>query len=195
MKAERTRQFIIEKTAPLFNTKGFDGTTLSDIERATNLTKGSIYGNFRDKDEIASEAFKYSMRKVKQLVRSKVDGSSSYKNQLHALFDFYSSYVFDPPVKGGCPLLNMAIEADDHRTSMRKVVVTELMATIAFITSLIDQGIEAKEFSHDTDSRALAYSFFCAIEGAVIFSRVERSRAPMDIVLSHCKNILEKISI
>jgi TetR/AcrR family transcriptional regulator, transcriptional repressor for nem operon len=195
MKAERTRQFIIEKTAPLFNMKGFEGTSLSDMEKATSLTKGSIYGNFRDKAEIADEAFKYSMKKVKELVRAKVDKTLSYKKQLHALLEFYSSYVFSPPVQGGCPLLNTAIEADDHRTTMRKVVVKELMSTVDFIASLIEKGIEANEFSSEAEPRALAYSFFCAIEGAVIFSRVERSREPMDIVVNHCKTVLEKISI
>jgi len=195
MKAARTRQFIIEKTAPLFNMKGFEGTSLSDMERATNLTKGSIYGNFRDKEEIASEAFKYSMQKVKALVRSKVDAEPTNKEQLIALLEFYASYFFDPPIKGGCPLLNTAIEADDHRLAMRKVVVKELTSTIDFIAGLIKKGITAKEFKHDADPRALAYSFFCAVEGAVIFSRVERSREPMDIVVAHCKGVLDKISL
>jgi AcrR family transcriptional regulator len=38
-KAEKTKQFIIEKTAPLFNTKGYNSTSLSDITQATGLTK------------------------------------------------------------------------------------------------------------------------------------------------------------
>jgi AcrR family transcriptional regulator len=38
-KAEKTKQFIIEKTATLFNTKGYISTSLSDITQATGLTK------------------------------------------------------------------------------------------------------------------------------------------------------------
>lgn len=48
-KAERTKQFIIEKTAPIFNAKGYMGTSMNDIMNATGLTKGSIYGNFETK--------------------------------------------------------------------------------------------------------------------------------------------------
>ena len=59
-KAERTRQYIIEKTAPIFNKKGYAGTSLSDMTGATGLTKGSIYGNFNDKDEVALAAFDHS---------------------------------------------------------------------------------------------------------------------------------------
>ena len=193
-KAERTRLFIVEKTAPLFNCKGFDGTSLSDLTDATGLTKGALYGNFSDKQDIASAAFHYSMSKVREMVTQELEDASTNKKRLLALLEFYSRYVFDPPVPGGCPLLNTAIEADDHRTSMRRVVTKELMKTIDFISSLIDQGIEAGEFRENVNSREIAYTVFCSVEGALMFARVERSREPMDIIVNHCKNILDQIS-
>jgi TetR/AcrR family transcriptional repressor of nem operon len=58
-KAERTRQFIIEKAAPIFNQKGVAGTSMSDIMEATKLAKGGLYGNFESKEEICVEAYKY----------------------------------------------------------------------------------------------------------------------------------------
>jgi TetR/AcrR family transcriptional repressor of nem operon len=193
-KSERTRQYIIEKTAPLFNTKGFDGTTLADLTKATGLTKGALYGNFPDKDAIAQEAFRWSIAKVKSLVQQELQDAKTYKQQLTALVEFFARYVSTPPIPGGCPLLNTAIEADDHRTSMRKVVARELVMTVEFIAGLLEKGIEAGEFQKNVRSRELAYTFFCAIEGALMFSRVERSREPMDIVVQHCKKILDQIS-
>ena len=41
-KADRTRSYIIEQVAPIFNKKGVHGTSLSDITNATGLTKGAI---------------------------------------------------------------------------------------------------------------------------------------------------------
>lgn len=193
-KAERTRQHIIQATAPLFNRKGFDGTSLSDLTEVTGLTKGALYGNFADKEEIALEAFQYSVRKVKEMAKQELEGASSGKKQLLALLGFYSKYVTDPPIPGGCPLLNTAIEVDDHRGSMRRVVVKELMSTIGFIRDLIQKGIDAKEFRSDIEPEAIAYTIFCSVEGALMFSRVERSREPMDIIIRHCKKIIDQIS-
>ena len=62
-KAEKTKSFIIEKTATLFNTKGFAGTSLNDITEATGLTKGSVYGNFKNKDEVALAVFEFNTKK------------------------------------------------------------------------------------------------------------------------------------
>jgi len=194
-KAERTRQIIIRKTAPLFNKKGYEATSLSDLIGVTGLTKGALYGNFKDKEEISMEAFKYSMEKVRELVSKEMEGSITYKQQLFALLDSYSNYVFNPPIAGGCPLLNNAVEADDFHTSMRRVVVKELLRTVDFIAGLLSKGVEAHEFKAEIKSHELAYSFFCSVEGAIVFSRVERSREPMDIVVRHCKSIVEQISI
>jgi TetR/AcrR family transcriptional repressor of nem operon len=194
-KAEQTRQYIIERTAPLFNKKGFDGTTLSDLTEATGLTKGALYGNFRDKEEIGLAAFRYTIAKVREKVKRELESAPTYKDQLISLLDFHADYVFNPPVAGGCPLLNTAVEADDNRTSMRTIVTKELMQTVDFIADLIAKGIAAGEFKKGIKPKELAYSFFCAIEGAMMFSRVERSSEPMDIIVTHCKITLDQISI
>jgi hypothetical protein len=69
------------------------------------------------------------------------------------------------------------------------------MQTVDFIADLIIKGIAAGEFKKGIKPRELAYSFFCSIEGAIMFSRVERSREPMDIIVAHCKKTLDQISI
>ena len=162
-KAERTRQYIIRKTAPLFNKKGYEATSLSDLIDVTGLTKGALYGNFKDKEEISMEAFKYSMQKVRELVSKEMEGSITYKQQLFALLDFYSNYVFNPPIAGGCPLLNNAVEADDFHTSMRRVVVKELLRTVDFIEGLLSKGVEAGEFKMEIKSPRQRLVFFDSV--------------------------------
>ena len=51
-KAEETKKFIVEKAAPIFNKKGFAATSMNDILDVTGLSKGCVYGNFENKDEI-----------------------------------------------------------------------------------------------------------------------------------------------
>jgi len=192
-KAERTRQLIAQKTAPVFNKKGFEATSLTDLTRATGLTKGALYGNFRDKREIRVAAFKYAMQQVKHKVDAHLADATTYKGRLLALVHFYASYVLTPPVAGGCPLLNTAIEEDDVNTSLRKAVVGELNSTIGFIESLLNKGVAAGEFISDINPRELAYVFFCSVEGALMFSRVERSALSMNAVVAHCKSVLDQI--
>jgi TetR/AcrR family transcriptional regulator, transcriptional repressor for nem operon len=193
-KADRTRRYIAEKTAPLFNTKGYEGTSLADLVAVTGLTKGALYGNYNDKQEIAEAAFRYAIGKVKTMVGEAVAQEISYRKRVEAVVDFFAKYVNNPPIAGGCPLLNTAIEADDHLLSMRGVVTEELMSTITFIAGLLEKGVAAGEFKSGIEPQALAYIFFCSVEGALMFSRVERSAEPMEIIVQHCKKILDQIS-
>ena len=66
-KTERTRQHIISETAPIFNKKGYAGTSISDLTKATKLTSGSIYGNFANKEEVAVAAFDYNLARLRNI--------------------------------------------------------------------------------------------------------------------------------
>src|ERR1700678_3201276 len=61
-KGEKTRQELIRKSAPIFNKKGYDGTALSDLMRATGLEKGGIYRHFESKQELAEDAFDHAWK-------------------------------------------------------------------------------------------------------------------------------------
>lgn len=112
-KAERTRQFIIERTAPVFNKLGYAGTFLHDLTEATGLTKGAIYGNFENKEAVALAAFDYNMSLVQAGQRGDTTSSSSVREQLLALPRFYRQVFPRLQAGGGCPILNTAIETDD----------------------------------------------------------------------------------
>ena len=84
MKAARTRAFILEKAAPLFNKNGFDGTSMADLEAETGLTKGAIYSNFQDKESLAGEAFLHSTGRVKDMIQNELNGITSFKKKLYA---------------------------------------------------------------------------------------------------------------
>lgn len=193
-KAQRTRRLIIEKTAPLFNMNGFDGTSLTELCRATGLTKGALYGNFADKEELATEAFRYTISKMRSVGSRSMLSQSSHRKRLDALLAFFLQAVLNPPVRGGCPLLNTAVEADDNRPAMRKVVVEELEKSVNSMTKLFDKGKLSGEFRKNFNSREMAMFFFCAIEGAIMYSRVSASKKPMSIVTKQLHTMLDAIA-
>ncbi len=59
-KGEQTRKKIVEAAAPIFNQRGYEGSSLNDLMEATGLKKGGIYRHFSSKEELAAEAFDYT---------------------------------------------------------------------------------------------------------------------------------------
>jgi len=192
-KSQRTKNLIIEATAPLFNTRGYEGTSLQDLCDATGLTKGALYGNFENKDQLFAEAFRYAVRLVREEGKKRVDVQVTNKAKLMALMEFFATYVLNPPLKGGCPMLNNAVDADDNRPGMKRVVARELEQSISYITGLLDAGRAAGEFGKSFHSRETAMFFFCSIEGAIMFSRVSSSDEAMRAVTKQIKKIVEEL--
>lgn len=171
-KADQTRAFIIEKTAPIFNTKGYAGTSMSDITRATGLTKGSVYGNFVNKDEVALAVFDYNLEKIETILRSEMAKYQTAKDKLFVYVDVYDNFLHHPFPVGGCPVMNTAIESDDTHPALRKKAADAFNNWKNRIVFLMERGIEAKEFAKKVNGEEIALMLIAAIEGATMITKL-----------------------
>src|ERR1700679_4243920 len=112
-KGEQTRQMIIEQSAPIFNKKGLAATAMSDIMEATDLSKGSLYVHFDNKDVLAEAVVDYNMYLLGQKFMTAIDRVDHPREKLFAYIDLFRNPA-NPPVAGGCPMLNFGMEADDQ---------------------------------------------------------------------------------
>src|SRR6059058_4480892 len=108
-KGEQTRELILARSAQLFNRQGYFGSSLSDIMKETGLGKGGIYNHFASKEQLALEAFDYAVGLVLQRHRVALAGKTHAVDRLKAIVAAFSSLVEEPPLAGGCPILNTAI--------------------------------------------------------------------------------------
>ena len=171
-KSDITRQTIIEKSAPIFNTKGYSATTMTDILVATGLTKGGVYGNFESKDQIAIEAFEHSIGKLQEALRFKIRRESTAKDKLVAVLSFYKNYSIAPITKGGCPLLNTAIESDDNLPFLKEKAQKALNELLQGLASIIEKGIDSEEFSPELNPAKEATLIFSIIQGGLMMSKL-----------------------
>ena len=63
-KAERTKQFILETAAPIFNQKGISGVNIDDVLDAAKLTKGCLYGHFEGKEDLALQVVDFMLESL-----------------------------------------------------------------------------------------------------------------------------------
>jgi TetR/AcrR family transcriptional repressor of nem operon len=173
-KAEKTRAFIIEKTAPIFNKQGFAGTSLNDITTATGLTKGSIYGNFGGKDEVALAVFDYNLKKVTKIFEAEITSKNTIKEKLLAYTHVYANFQNFPFPTGGCPMQNTAIEADDTHPQLRKKAQAAILNWKKNISTLIQQGIDNKEIKATVNPEQFAITMIATIEGMTMISNLTK---------------------
>jgi len=182
-KSARTKQFIIESTAGIFNTKGYAGTSLSDLTAATQLTKGSIYGNFENKEDVALSVFDYNLSKIRRAIQSRMRKAVTYQDKLMVYAEVYHSFRGERFPVGGCPIINTAIEADDTHHALKQKAADALQSWKKNIADLINAGISSGEFKADTDSLQTALSIIALIEGGIMIAKVTDTPANLDKVL------------
>lgn len=191
-KKERTRQYIIEQSAPLFNQKGYAGTSLHDIMETTGLKKGGIYGNFESKEEIAVASFEYAVGLVTEKVKLRADQKLKSYDKLQVVVDFYRNYLTNPPIDGGCPILNTSIEADDTNPRLRNRVIEALDNWRGSMAGTIKKGIRRKEINPAIDAEEFATLFIATLEGGIMMSKVYQKIQPLNIVLNHLERMIQE---
>lgn len=190
-KSEKTRSFIIEKAAPLFNKKGYAGTSMNDIMVATGLAKGGIYGHFQSKDEIAAAAFEFSLTKVRADLLNTINKHPSALGKLFSILDFYKNYTLKPPVEGGCPILNTAVDADDAYPFLKRKAKSALHDMLNGLERIIGLGITMKEIKVSVNPGKTAEMIFAQIEGGIMMAKVSDDVGLLNSVLENLRSYIE----
>ena len=200
-KSERTRQLIIERSAELFNRQGFHGTSMSDIMRATGLTKGGIYGNFKRegadkkgvKEEIAIAAFEYAVEEVTETIRERTKKLTGTLDKLRATVYFYQERVLNPTIKGGCPIQNTSVDADDNHPWLRDRVrekMTEWRERTAYVVRRAQAGGEIRS---EVDADEFATLFIATLEGGVMLSQLYKDGAYFDVTARQLLRMIDEL--
>ena len=190
-KGEQTRREIVRKSAPLFNQKGYEGTSLSDLMEATGLQKGGIYRHFSGKEELATEAFDYSWGKA---VSGRLDGVAEVPDCVNRLKKMIENFVELRAglVPGGCPLMNTAVEADDGNAALRARAKKALQNWAMRLSKITTEGINKRQINRHIDPLKLSQLIIGSLEGALLISRLQNTDEPLRAIKQHLSEYLEQ---
>ena len=169
-RSEKTRKLIVEKTAVIFNKKGYTGTYLSDLTEATGLTKGSIYGNFKDKNEVAVEAFRYNYQFQTEQLIPEIEKEVSAVDKLLAFVRYYRvnyQRIFE---NGGCAILNTATDVDDGNEILKSEVVNAIHRWYNKLVEILSDGIENNEIKR-INITDFSYRIISLVEGSILLAK------------------------
>jgi TetR/AcrR family transcriptional regulator, transcriptional repressor for nem operon len=190
-KAQQTKARIVQQAAAVFNQKGYAGSSIADIMQATGLKKGGIYNHFQSKDELAVAAFDYAVSLMSQEVWNAVKTKRNAIARLQALVSSYLVYIETPPIVGGCPILNTAIEADDTDSPLRDRAIAAINSWRNLIVRIINQGIKKGEIPATIESDTVATIIICNIEGAIMMSQLEKNPVHLERAIAHLQNYIQ----
>jgi TetR/AcrR family transcriptional repressor of nem operon len=165
-----TSEYILEKVAPVFNRQGYVGTSLSDITNATGLTKGAIYCNFSNKEDLALKSFELNIRVAIEPLFKLIASREGSINKLHAITDYQRNYYDLVKDRGGCPLLRVGVDTKFINPLLFKAAKSLSKKLVDGLTNIIKAGILNKEIRQDVDAVEYAKIILSMIEGSSVLA-------------------------
>ena len=166
-KGSLTKQNIIEKSMQLFSVKGYFNTSIANIAEATGLTKGGLYGHFRNKEDIWHAVYDECARIWKSTVFNCVRDISNPLERIekvieNSLRDYLGAGVFE----GGCFLFNMLVELSGQSSAMNKQVLQGFNSFTELLHSWLEEADQKDMLKDGLNLYEVANFIVISINGA-----------------------------
>ncbi|WP_297695998.1 TetR/AcrR family transcriptional regulator [uncultured Eudoraea sp.] len=175
-KAERTTAYIIETVAPIFNKHGYVGTSMNDLTEATGLTKGALYGNFENKEALALAAFQFNSTLLLKAIDDKLNIEGTALQKLFSLTDFYRHYNKFTASMGGCPILNVGVDANNNNAPLKSAANETLRTIEGKIALVLENGVKNNEIKLPVTPLQFAKQLYTMIQGAIAMATIASDR-------------------
>ncbi len=191
--ADETIGIILKQAGKLFNSHGYKATSIGHITKATGYTKGAIYRHFKSKEKLEEQTLGYLTNVMYEHMRARIKNENNAPDKLRAMIHFFESYISNPPIKGGCPLLNAAIEADDGNPLLRRRAHTILGTLKQSVVHILERGVEFKQIKKSVDKNYFATVMIASLEGAIMMSKLAKTNEDIVMVIHHLEKMIKEI--
>ena len=170
----KTKEKVIQQTVALIIEKGYHGTGVNEILRATKIPKGSFYHHFpKGKDELVTEALRSSTIKLSMQYKKLLKESESLQEGLEKLLDHSKAELQSSKYKARSILVNVSQEVGSINKS--------LQATCKQLFELIINALESFFHEHNIDTwQESARSFYTRLQGAIVLSKAYQTTSFLD---------------
>ena len=191
-KAERTTAFIIETVAPVFNKHGYVGTSMSDLTEATGLTKGALYGNFENKEALALAAYEYSIDKLLNAIDERLSVEGDSLEKLFSLTKFYRNYDIFTLEIGGCPVLNVGVDARHNNKQLAAAASETIKVIEGKIALVLENGVNNNEIYLPVPPLQFAKQLYTMLQGAIAMTTITNDRKYLMNTVAYLEVLVNK---
>ena len=163
-----TKETILRKSFKLFLAKGYDGTSVPDIERAAKITRGAIFHHFANKEDIFKQSADYFVLAFFQ----EADYGEEYLSCPTPLKTFMmrclkliearmEMIIQEKDIEvTPASFMSFTLYLTDHYEGWREKVLEYKRQKIGAWTKAINLAKEKNEIRSDVDTALLAETFY-----------------------------------
>lgn len=185
-------EVVLNKAMHEFWSKGYNATSLSNILKATGLSKSSLYATFGDKHQLFLAAFKmYQRNRLIHLKRILFTGEP-FRRTLESFFRQVLEFeIGDGTQNSGCMTSNEAVELASRDIDVQKAVEEDFQAIEELFVKAIILGQSEGSISNQTSPHILAHFLLVNLQGINVMARTKADRDRLEEVVTLTMDALD----
>lgn len=171
---------VLRKALTVFRARGFDGATLGEIERATGLGRGSLYGAFGDKRALFHKALVCYREGA---LDDRLAALAAPDSGRAAIVGFFRSLAADASCdreRKGCLVTNCSVELADRDPDLAREVARNLDRFERAFAAAVVRAQAAGEIDPAREPARLARFLTVCMEGMQVLARIRPDAAWLD---------------
>jgi TetR/AcrR family transcriptional repressor of nem operon len=183
MEDESTRERLIAAALNLFGEKGYQSTSVADVQRESGCHSGSFYHFFPTKQDLLLAVLeRYRTGIVRMLIEPAWANVDDPIERIFALLARYRLLLDMTHCAFGCPIGSLALELHEPDPVVRQLLASNFTGWIDQVENCL---IDARRvLGRDLDTRRVASFVLTVMEGAVMQARTYRDLRPFDAAVA-----------
>ena len=116
------RGHVLQEAAHIFKQKGYNGTSIDDILKATGLSRSSLYDSFQDKHNLYLQALEIYKQQENQSYQEVHKKELNGYEKIELVFREVVKHLVANPNDNGCLMVNAAAEMSKQCDKTSQVV-------------------------------------------------------------------------
>jgi TetR/AcrR family transcriptional regulator, transcriptional repressor for nem operon len=190
----RPREFdidqVLDKAISVFCERGFHGASLNDLAGGMQLTQGSIYKAFKDKQKLFCAALDRQETLYGTALRKAVDKANTGYEKVRAALYFYLEMSHGVQGMQGCLVVTTAVELASTDPEIARRVRNSFRYRQQFLKALILTGQEDGSIAKDVDREGTAWLMLFLFQGLRVVGKTGATRKELSAVATAAMRML-----
>ncbi|MBL4846265.1 MAG: TetR/AcrR family transcriptional regulator [Planctomycetes bacterium] len=184
-------QIALERAMDVFWRKGFEATSVQDLVNEMGINRASLYSTFGDKHSLFMAALDRYSESVTGPMVEQLQAEGPAKEVISGLFRSLVGGTRASEAQPGCLMTNSAVELCQRCPETAERVTKSMERVSKGFAKVVARGQEAGEIPTSQSPRALGRFLCGALQGLVVLSKANQSRAVLSDYVGVVLSVLE----
>jgi TetR/AcrR family transcriptional repressor of nem operon len=177
------KEKVLEAASEIFKQKGYNGTSIDEILKATGLSRSSLYDSFKDKHSLYLEALEFYRTRETQAYESVSQKKLNGFQKVEWLFKEVVNHLVTNPNDNGCLMVNAAAEMSKHCEKTNQVICNNKENVQDLFASWLAEAEQSEVIKLSKPAKAYSPFLFNALCGLKVMSQSGASRNELNNVV------------